>query len=370
MKVPKLPAGEIARRAAQATESVEAAKIARAASIAAARASGIKKKQTPRPEHGQQIFVFNHLQKNHVVYSLTRAMNNNAALSQLPFNGKKSVPAALRKDLWHPFAHIKFPPGTGHIGLSAFQKLREYRKRHELEWGDDILLDAKGETRKLKDRAKAICDQKANSVADMAAVLNRLAVKEESLKPVPKAPKGESIGLAGEGEGVDVQILWGDLHDAEYAERWAGNVEHGLMPAPEVRKRKIWESRRKDPRALEVEEVQEQEMDEEQILSPGQAKRITDHSKREAQHALSDAEKAQSDLATAQSLNITVEQLAARRLAKLEQKQAAREAYEQRMAERAEKINSDPEWYEKVKREGESRRAEKNLLSQPKAKPD
>ncbi len=85
MKVPKLPAGEIARRAAQATESVEAAKIARAASIAAARASGIKKKQTPRPEHGQQIFVFNHLQKNHVVYSLTRAMNVYCPLFLSPF---------------------------------------------------------------------------------------------------------------------------------------------------------------------------------------------------------------------------------------------------------------------------------------------
>ena len=201
-------------------------------------------------------------------------------------------------------------------------------------------------------------------MADMAAVLNRLAVKEEGLKPVPKAPKGESIGLAGEGEGVDVQILWGDLHDAEYAERWAGNVEHGLMPAPEVRERKVWESRRKDPRALEMEEGQEQEveLDDEQILSPGQAKRITDHTRREAQHALSDAEKAQSDLATAQSLNITVEQLAARRLAKLEQKQAAKEAYEQRMAERAERIKSDPEWYEQVKMEGERRRAEKNVL--------
>ncbi|KAH7418404.1 transcriptional regulation of mitochondrial recombination-domain-containing protein [Cadophora sp. MPI-SDFR-AT-0126] len=284
MKIPQLPAGEIARRAAQSTESIEAAKISRAAAIAAQRASGIKKKQTPRPEHGQQIFVFNHLQKNHVVYSLTRAMNNNAALSQLPFNGKKSVPAALRKDLWHPFAHIKFPSGSGAIGLSAFQKLREYRKRHELEWGDDIRLDAEGEIRKLKDRAKAICDQKANSVADMAAVLNRLAVKEErkvkskkeSLKkgdegydPVVAAeekaermkpvPKKEKIGLIGEGEGVNVQILWGDIHDAEFAEKWAPNVEHGLMPAPEVRESKIWESRKKDPRPLE----QEPEKDEE-----------------------------------------------------------------------------------------------------------
>ncbi len=32
------------------------------------------KPQSNRPEHGRQIFVYNHLQKNHVVYSLTRAL--------------------------------------------------------------------------------------------------------------------------------------------------------------------------------------------------------------------------------------------------------------------------------------------------------
>lgn len=78
MKIPKLPAGEIARRAVQAKESIEVSTKARAAAIASEKALhdafGIRKKTTPRPEHGQQIFVFNHLQRNHVVYSLTRAM--------------------------------------------------------------------------------------------------------------------------------------------------------------------------------------------------------------------------------------------------------------------------------------------------------
>ncbi|KAK0129648.1 hypothetical protein ONS96_000212 [Cadophora gregata f. sp. sojae] len=360
MKVPRLPAGEIARRAAQAAESSEAAKTARAAAIAAQRASGIKKKQTPRPEHGQQIFVFNHLQKNHVVYSLTRSMNNNAAISQLPFNGKKSVPAALRKDLWHPFAQIKFPSGSGAIGLSAFQKLREYRKRHELEWGDDIRLDADGKVRKLKARNKAICDQKANSVADMAAVLNRLAAKEvrvvkskkESLKPgqegydpvvaaAEKAermrivPRVQNIGLAGEGEGVDVQILWGDLHDAEYAEKWADNVEHGLMPPPEVPEPKI---RGKNSRTLDLEQDQEQEQEPEQDQDSEQEEKPEQPKKQ----PLTEAQ---------------IQELAARRLAKAEQKEAARALYEQRQAEQAERIKNDPEWYERVKKEGAERKA-------------
>ncbi|KAL2074600.1 hypothetical protein VTL71DRAFT_8378 [Oculimacula yallundae] len=268
MKIPILPPGEIARRAVQAKESIQVAKRTRSVAKATDRtikeAFGIEEEKKRRPEHGQQIFVFNHLQKNHVVYSLTRSMNNNAALAQLPFNGKKSVPTALRKDLWHPFAQIRFPPGAGTIGLSAFQKLREYRKRHELEWGNEILLDKDNKVRSLKERGKALCDQKANSVADMAAVLGRLA----ELEPLPEAkPKKEvprrgqpgydaevwakekearrvaeeekakrrkrvNIGLIGDGSGTQVEILWGNMQDAEFAHEWGPNVQHAPMPTP------------------------------------------------------------------------------------------------------------------------------------------
>ncbi|KAE8451959.1 hypothetical protein EG329_002123 [Mollisiaceae sp. DMI_Dod_QoI] len=188
--------------------------------------------RAPGHEHGRHIFVFNHLQKNMVVYSLTKALRNNAALEQIPFNGKKTVPAALRKDLWHPFAQISFPEGKGFVGLSAFQKLREYRKRHELEWGDEIFLDKDGKPVKKKIRGRLICDQKANSVADMAAVLGRLELKD---RPKPEIVNGReiwppSVGLKREGQGVKVEVLWRDLTDAEYAETWTENVEHGVLP--------------------------------------------------------------------------------------------------------------------------------------------
>ncbi|KUJ21156.1 uncharacterized protein LY89DRAFT_715426 [Mollisia scopiformis] len=209
-------------------------------------------------DYGRQIFVFNHLQKNMIVYSLTKALRNNAALNQIPFNGKKTVPAALRKDLWHPFAQITFPEGKGFVGLSAFQKLREYRKRHELEWGDEIFLDKEGKHVNKEIRGRQICDQKANSVADMAAVLGRLALKD---KPTPEIVNGRKIwppriGLKREGQGVNVQVLWRDLTDAEFAETWAENVEHGVLPMHTNHRdpNRVWGYGRMTGRTKEVEE--------------------------------------------------------------------------------------------------------------------
>ncbi|KAH7360714.1 transcriptional regulation of mitochondrial recombination-domain-containing protein [Rhexocercosporidium sp. MPI-PUGE-AT-0058] len=443
MKIPKLPAGEIARRAVQAKESVEVSTKARAAAIASEKALhdafGIKKKQAPKPEHGQQIFVFNHLQRNHVVYSLTRAMNNNAALAQLPFNGKKSVPAALRKDLWHPFAQIKFPPGAGTTGLSVFQKLREYRRRHELEWGDEVRLDEEGNARKLKDRAKAICDQKANSVADIATVLNMLAVpppstrvkRKDALRPgdegfdpeVYAAQRAErmkpqmkklNIGLIGAESGTKVEILWNDIHDAEFAEKWAENVEHSLMPPPTPQSKR-W-AQRKEHAALRAGEIAaKQELaeaerrwdeadpewrsklspEELQTLEQEKADKIKEIEKEfklvERNMALK-AEWAEEQAAkfartgkpppsrsavkklfrkdvplsghrAPRSTKPQAEPLTPEEAAEREAKrQAARELYERRKAEQAERIKNDPEWYERVKAEGLKRRAEKNLL--------
>lgn len=149
---------------------------------------------------------------------------NNAALSQLPYNGKKSVPRALRKDLWHPMATISFLPGAGSIGLSAFQKLREYRRLHETSWDKSILHhDFKlSEGKNL--RGRKLQDQKANSVADIAAVLGAVGTR-----------KGTAIGLKSTAEGISdesarqIQIRWNDPLDAEFAKKWSGNVTHEQM---------------------------------------------------------------------------------------------------------------------------------------------
>ncbi|ESZ92992.1 hypothetical protein SBOR_6613 [Sclerotinia borealis F-4128] len=187
-----------------------------------------------RPQHGEQIYVYNHLQTNQVVYSLTKGMDNTASLAQLPYNGKKTRPAALRKDHWHPMALITFPSGASNSGLSAFQKLREYRKRHELSWDPHSPLfkriPSPGETDlqktrillPAKQRGRKINDQKANTVADMAAVLREIRYGSER------------IGLTGIGKEGVVEVKWSDLADASYAgsgtEIWGEAVLHDTLP--------------------------------------------------------------------------------------------------------------------------------------------
>ena len=56
-----------------------------------------------------------------------------------------------------------------------------------------------------KERGRKLCDQKANSVADLAAALD--IVKREA-----------EIG--------EVVVSWTDIMDAEFAESWPENVSH------------------------------------------------------------------------------------------------------------------------------------------------
>ncbi|PQE03009.1 transcriptional regulation of mitochondrial recombination domain-containing protein [Rutstroemia sp. NJR-2017a BVV2] len=181
-------------------------------------ASSVAANKSGRPEHGEQIYVYNHLQTNQVVYSLTKSLKNNASLAQLPYNGKKTVPAALRKDHWSPLALITFPPGTSAAGLTAYQKLREYRKLHELSWdpSSPVFQDKDGKPLNRILRGRKLNDQKANSVADIAAVLE--SIREGN----------EKIGLKGIGEGKNVEVKWRDLNDAEWAEKWSEAVVHDV----------------------------------------------------------------------------------------------------------------------------------------------
>ncbi|EJT72608.1 hypothetical protein GGTG_09468 [Gaeumannomyces tritici R3-111a-1] len=137
--------------------------------------SHLARYKQPRPElagfepgHGEKIWVFNHITTNQIVYSTKPQLDSNKALKQLPFNGKKTKPAKLRKDYWRPMAIIRFELGEGDIGRSVYQKLREFKRLHELSWGyqaEELYRMSK------KDRGQALNNQKANSVADIAAVL-------------------------------------------------------------------------------------------------------------------------------------------------------------------------------------------------------
>lgn len=128
------------------------------------------------------------------------------------FHGKKTVPAAVRRDMWTPYFSVHFPENLAgsYIGLSAFKRLRELSTQRQLsptksmltatqddvdiaksklggpllvqrleqseKWQDkeklNLKLPKEGELLPKKLRARRLMDQKATSVADVAFVLD------------------------------------------------------------------------------------------------------------------------------------------------------------------------------------------------------
>ncbi|TKA29278.1 hypothetical protein B0A50_03788 [Salinomyces thailandicus] len=159
---------------------------------------------TPK-EHGRYIYAYCHVRTNQVVYSLTRtlrATGAKAALKQLPDLGANNTDKQLRKDLWRPLYTVCLPQNGERQGLAAFRKLREYRKLHELNWTPSPSLTkpfTEAEVEEMKNRlgnkggskkenvydiikrvkrhmrVREVQDQKANSIADLAAVLSEQA---------------------------------------------------------------------------------------------------------------------------------------------------------------------------------------------------
>jgi hypothetical protein len=164
-------------------------------------------------------------------------------MKQLSFHGKKTRPAKLRKDYWSPMAIINFPKGQGSVGRSVFQKLRELKHLHEVNWSSDFryktpeeytegdkeaVANAEAEGREFtpirtrKDRGVALNRQKANTIADMAAVLAGQG-KGNKLAAVSDA-EGEA-----EAKLLDVTISWKNNLDQNYAVEWSDNVSHELF---------------------------------------------------------------------------------------------------------------------------------------------
>lgn len=189
-------------------------------------------------KHGNHIFIYRNVRTNQVVYSLTRSINNNAALKQLPFLGKKTVPAKIRKDLWLPFALVEFPSSIQ--GLNIYRKLREFRRLHETSYDLETITE-NGNLLPQKRRSKVLMNQRANTVADLAAVLlqDEVNSSQETTKRKKrtrkfwdkvnreKASEGKhSVEAAGMGALDGVNIRWADTIDKEYAEKWPEKVEH------------------------------------------------------------------------------------------------------------------------------------------------
>ncbi|OAQ95104.1 transcriptional regulation of mitochondrial recombination domain-containing protein [Purpureocillium lilacinum] len=194
--------------------------------------------------HGEKIWVFSHRRSDQIIYSFKERLDGFHDLKQLPFNGKKTKPAKLRKDYWSPLAMIRFPAGQGAVGRSVFQKLRELKHLHEVAWTDEFRYKRPDEytsadkkkiaqekekginyrpVRSKEERAIALNEQKANAIADMAVVL-----------------AGQGAGnkvVAGEAEDggrqlVEVSVSWANDQDKGFAESWSANVTHDLFEEP------------------------------------------------------------------------------------------------------------------------------------------
>ncbi|KAH8895011.1 hypothetical protein GQ53DRAFT_804603 [Thozetella sp. PMI_491] len=201
-------------------------------------------------EHAEKIFVIRHIERNHVVYSFTPTLSPSLIKRQIPFNGKKLYPATIRKDYWDTMAVIEFPEGQGEVGRSVFQRLREFRKRHELEWEEPLFELSR------RERGVALNNQRANSIADIAAVLagagkgnlivaeNKKLSRNETIRR-DKAAKAESKAAKAAGvpaqeadaaEGAtptktlsSVTVYWQDIMDSAYAQSWSDNVSHATL---------------------------------------------------------------------------------------------------------------------------------------------
>ncbi|KIE00301.1 hypothetical protein MAJ_03539, partial [Metarhizium majus ARSEF 297] len=195
--------------------------------------------------HGEKIWVFRHRRSDQIIYSFDERLDGFHALKQLPFNGKKTKPAKLRKDYWSPMALIQFPEGQGAVGRSVYQKLRELKHLHEVSWTDEFRYKSPQEftaadkmkiaqekasgngykpVRSKAERGIALNAQKTNSIADMAAVLaghgngNEIAVANTATDGQPDL--------------IQVSIRWANDQDKEYAEAWSKNVTHALFDEP------------------------------------------------------------------------------------------------------------------------------------------
>ncbi|KAJ2906688.1 uncharacterized protein MKZ38_000424 [Zalerion maritima] len=186
------------------------------------------------PGWGEKIWIWREMHTNHVVYShgeqmKVHAIHASKALDQLPFIFKKTKPSKLRKDYWQKMALIDFGSGKDVVGRSVFQKLRELRHLHEVSWGNEMFFTANGQRTK-RERAWALCDQHANTVADMACVLSGVG---------PSNKMAVNMNEDGTKELLPVKVFWENDLDREYAEEWSDNVEHRFLSEIEkIRKRR------------------------------------------------------------------------------------------------------------------------------------
>lgn len=133
---------------------------------------------------------------------------------------------------------IQFPEGYGEVGRSVFQRLRECKTLHELSWGDDMFYDKDGNPLSKHERGKKLNNQKANAIADMAAVLggkgkgNKIwtAMADDKPEDLANVEAADEKNVKKDDEGtkalVKAEVWWVNDQDRNFARRWPSNVTH------------------------------------------------------------------------------------------------------------------------------------------------
>ncbi|BFZ64256.1 hypothetical protein YB2330_005396 [Saitoella coloradoensis] len=162
------------------------------------------------------VYLFRNIQTKQVVSSLTRQINNDRALRQLPVGTKHLAPQKLqmRKDIWLPLALATF---TSQKSAQAAEALLKHYKQVRAS----APLDP-AEFKTTKKARKIIhMDQIAESVADLAE-----AIKKDPKGAVVQWGKKEFKAWVAEG-------AWGE--NCEHLDKEIMLVKgHEWVPEPEV----------------------------------------------------------------------------------------------------------------------------------------
>ncbi|KAK3950644.1 transcriptional regulation of mitochondrial recombination-domain-containing protein [Pseudoneurospora amorphoporcata] len=206
--------------------------------------------------HGDRIWAFHHIEQGQVIYSTKPVISHQHLIRQQPFTGKNLVPRKIRKDYWRPLAMIEMEAkDQGSIGRSVYQKLREFKKRHELDWANEADEGRKLMQKSKRERGAELNDQKPNSVADMAAVLagagkgNLMWAVSRVSSDSTDLGTGEikrASGAVEKGAVVDVKrqlrraiVYWANEQDKFHAREWSDNVSHEVGIPGEADKKRV-----------------------------------------------------------------------------------------------------------------------------------
>lgn len=128
---------------------------------------------------------------------------------------------------------IQFPEGLGHIGRSVYHIMREFRQKHDLDWGDEMFRDDEtGRPLTRFERGQKLNSaQKANAIADMAAVLGGVGKGNKMWLPASDQWETSKEQRVDEKTGettslLKTQVWWTNLLDKNYAQSWPDNVAH------------------------------------------------------------------------------------------------------------------------------------------------